>query len=428
MLTGKKKCCCCGKEITTPEYIVLESGVTVCGSCSVQISRMYGMDVEELQFRQKEGTQNDSMVGLASRTNVARAGRITPKEIKAQLDRFVVGQEESKKMLAIASYNHYKRVKMNDPTIKKSNVLLIGPTGCGKTYLVQSLARILAVPLAIVQATSMTEAGYIGDDVESAIQSLLSVCGGDKEKAERGIVFIDEIDKLNSSSTSTGKVVGGKGVQQALLPILEGSYVSVPLSSSASEIAKFAPTVTVDTSNILFICGGAFPDLEGIVKKRLDKKGGGLGFRPARNKEEAYDEKNLLQYVEVEDLVEFGMIPEILGRLPVRSQLESLTEDTLKKILTEPEDSLVKQYRKLLAFDGIELSFEDESLSCIAKKAYKEGTGARSLRAIMEKAMTEVMYEAPSMTEIKEIRITGAYVKGEGSLLYFPPKRSAYAG
>ena len=314
-----------------------------------------------------------------------------PHVIKKQLDEYVIGQEHAKKVISVAVYNHYKRVAanaMDDIEIEKSNMLMIGPTGCGKTYLVKTLAKLLNVPLAITDATALTEAGYIGDDVESVISKLLAAADNDVEKAERGIVFIDEIDKIAKKKSTTNRDVSGESVQQGMLKLLEGAEVEVPVGATNKN--AMVPLTTVNTKNILFICGGAFPDLEKIIKARLNKKSS-IGFG-AELKDKYDSEINLLQKVTVEDLREFGMIPEFIGRLPVIYSLEGLSKDMLVEVLKEPKNAILKQYKKLLALDEVDLIFDDGALEAIAEKALEKKTGARALRAIIEDFMLDIMY------------------------------------
>ena len=336
-----------------------------------------------------------------------------PHKIKAQLDDYVIGQEHAKKAMAVAVYNHYKRVAtdtMDDIEIEKSNMLMIGPTGSGKTYLVKTLARLLDVPLAIADATSLTEAGYIGDDIESVLSKLLAAADNDVEKAERGIVFIDEIDKLAKKRNASQRDVSGESVQQGLLKLLEGSDVEVPVGANSKN--AMVPLETINTKNILFICGGAFPDLEEIIKERLNKHSS-MGF--IADLKDKYDgEKNLLSKVTVEDLRKFGMIPEFIGRLPVIFTLQGLNEEMLVKILKEPKNAILKQYQKLLALDEVKLEFDEEALQAIAAKAMKKDTGARALRSIIEEFMLDIMYEIPKDDNIGQVTITKDYVEGVG--------------
>lgn len=337
----------------------------------------------------------------------------SPHEIKARLDEFVCGQEKAKKVISVAVYNHYKRVATghtDDIDIEKSNMLMIGPTGCGKTYLVKTLAKLLDVPLAIADATSLTEAGYIGDDIESVLSKLLVAAGNDVNKAERGIVFIDEIDKLAKKKDANNRDINGESVQQGLLRLLEGAEVEVPVGASNKN--AMVPMTTVNTKNILFICGGAFPDLDEIIKQRL-KKQTGIGFS-AELKDKYDSDENIIEKVTNEDLRKFGFIPEFLGRLPVVYTLKALDEEMLVKILKEPKNAILKQYQKLLEIDEVELKFEDEALYAIAKKAMEKETGARALRAIIEEFMLDIMYEIPKDDNIGTVTITADYINGIG--------------
>lgn len=336
-----------------------------------------------------------------------------PHKIKAQLDEYIIGQEHAKKVISVAVYNHYKRVAtgtMNEIEIEKSNMLMIGPTGCGKTYLVKTLARLLDVPLAISDATSLTEAGYIGDDIESVISKLLAAADNDVEKAERGIVFIDEIDKIAKKKNTTSRDVSGESVQQGMLRLLEGADVEVPVGANSKN--AMVPLTTINTRNILFICGGAFPDLEEIIKQRL-KKQTSIGFS-AELKDKFDKEKNILSQVTVEDLKKFGMIPEFLGRLPILYTLDALDKEKLIQILLEPRNAILKQYQKLLELDEVQLKFDDGALEAIAEKAMEKDTGARALRAIIEDFMLDIMYEIPKDDNIGRVTITREYIEGTG--------------
>lgn len=337
----------------------------------------------------------------------------SPHVIKGKLDDYVVGQEHGKKVLSVAVYNHYKRVAadtMDDIEIEKSNMLMIGPTGSGKTFLVKTLARLLDVPLAITDATSLTEAGYIGDDVESVISKLLAAADNDVERAEKGIIFIDEIDKIAKKKNTNNRDVSGESVQQGLLKLLEGSDVEVPVGATSKN--AMVPLTTVNTKNILFICGGAFPDLDTIIKTRLNKQTS-IGF--SADLKDKYDsDPNVLLKVSVEDLREFGMIPEFLGRLPIMFSLEGLTKDMLIKILKEPKNAILKQYQKLLALDEVCLEFDDGAMEAIAEKAMEKKTGARALRAIIEDFMLDIMYEIPKDINIGKVTITRDYIEKKG--------------
>ena len=339
-----------------------------------------------------------------------------PHKIKARLDEYIVGQEYAKKAISVAVYNHYKRVAtgtMDEIEIEKSNMLMIGPTGCGKTYLVKTLAKLLDVPLAITDATSLTEAGYIGDDIESVVSKLLAAADNDVERAEQGIIFIDEIDKIAKKKTSSQRDVSGESVQQGMLKLLEGSEVEVPVGANSKN--AMVPLTTVNTKNILFICGGAFPDLENIIKERLNKQSS-IGFR-ADLKDKYDHEKNLIRKVTVEDLRNFGMIPEFLGRLPIIYTLDGLSEEMMVRILKEPKNAILKQYQKLLALDEVKLDFTDDALSAIARKAMEKDTGARALRAIIEDFMLDIMYEIPKDDNIGQVTITGDYIEHKGGPL-----------
>ena len=331
-----------------------------------------------------------------------------PHKIKEKLDEYVIGQEHAKKVISVGVYNHYKRVlsaeqKNGEVEIAKSNMLMIGPTGSGKTYLVQTLAKLLDVPLAITDATSLTEAGYIGDDIESVVSKLLAAADNDVERAEHGIIFIDEIDKIAKKKNTNQRDVSGEAVQQGMLKLLEGSDVEVPVGANSKN--AMVPLTTVNTSNILFICGGAFPDLEEIIKERLNKKAA-IGFQ-ADLKDKYDNDKNLLNKVTVEDLRMFGMVPEFLGRLPIIFTLQGLDEDMLVKILKEPRNAILKQYEKLLEMDEVKLR-------AIAKKALEKDTGARALRAILEEYMLDIMYEIPKDDSIGEVIITKEYIEHTG--------------
>ncbi len=336
-----------------------------------------------------------------------------PHKIKASLDEYVVGQEHAKKVMSVAVYNHYKRVMSKEEDgieIEKSNMLMIGPTGCGKTYLVKTLARLLDVPLAITDATTLTEAGYIGDDIESVVSKLLAAADNDVERAEHGIIFIDEIDKIAKKKNTNQRDVSGESVQQGMLKLLEGAEIEVPVGASSKN--AMVPMTMVNTKNILFICGGAFPELEDIIKERLNKQAA-IGFK-ADLKDKYDNEENLLSKVTVEDVRKFGMIPEFIGRLPVLFTLEALTEDMLVSILTEPKNAIIKQYQKLLAMDEVRLEFNEEALHTIAKRAKEKKVGARALRAIIEEFMLDIMYEVPKDDNIGMVTITKEYIEKTG--------------
>ena len=338
-----------------------------------------------------------------------------PHVIKACLDDFVIGQDHAKKVISVAVYNHYKRVadpnKDDDVEIEKSNMLMVGPTGCGKTYLVKTLAKILNVPLAITDATSLTEAGYIGDDVESVLSKLLMAADNDVERAEHGIVFIDEIDKIAKKRNTNSRDVSGESVQQGLLKLLEGSEVEVPVGATSKN--AMVPLTTMNTTNILFICGGAFPDLDEIIKTRLNKKSS-MGF-DADLKDKYDNDPDILQKVTTDDLREYGMIPEFLGRLPVVYALQHLTKEMYIRILTEPKNAILKQYKKLLSMDEVDLVFDESALNAIAEKALEKKTGARALRSIIEEFMLDIMYEIPKDDSIGRVTITGDYINKNGA-------------
>ncbi len=336
-----------------------------------------------------------------------------PHKIKAQLDDYIIGQQQAKKVISVAVYNHYKRILSNessDVEIQKSNMLMIGPTGSGKTYLVQTLARILNVPLAITDATSLTEAGYIGDDVESVISKLLAAADNDVDRAQQGIVFIDEIDKIAKKKNTNQRDVSGEAVQQGLLKLLEGSEIEVPVGATNKN--AMVPLTTVNTKNILFIVGGAFSGLDEIIRERLNKTAA-IGFK-SELKDEHVSDKDILLQSTWEDLRKFGMIPEFLGRLPILTTLQSLDEEMLVKILKEPRNAILKQYEKLLEMDEVKLTFEEDALYSIAKRALEVDTGARALRTVLEEYMLDIMYEVPKDDNIGEVIITKEYIEHTG--------------
>ena len=373
----------------------------------IDLSTLYGQVPQNQKIKKKEPKKKEPVKALDIKDIPA------PHKIKAKLDDYVIGQEHAKKVMSVAVYNHYKRVAtdtMDEIAIEKSNMLMIGPTGSGKTYLVKTLARLLDVPLAIADATSLTEAGYIGDDIESVVSKLLAAADNDVEKAERGIIFIDEIDKLAKKRNTNQRDVSGEAVQQGLLKLLEGSDIEVPVGASSKN--AMVPLTTVNTRNILFICGGAFPDLEKIIKERLNEQSS-IGFR-ADLKDKYDNDLELLGKVTIEEVRAFGMIPEFIGRLPIIFTLSGLDQAMLIQILKEPKNAILKQYQKLLALDEVKLEFEEGALEAIADKALERKTGARALREILEEFMLDIMYEIPKDDNIGRVTITKEYIEGTG--------------